>query len=58
MEGVMTGRGKAEFRGILGARLLVWHSPLNSGFLLLNIVHLKERLPYIAPAKIGLLRVS
>ena len=54
----MTGRGKAEFRGILGARLLVWHSPLNSEFLLLNIVHLKERLPSIAPAKMGLLRVS
>lgn len=54
----MIGRGTAEFRGALGIRQPVWHSPLNSGFFLLNTVPLKWTLPAISPAKRGLHRIN
>ena len=54
----MPWKGGQQSSGGLGIRQPVWHSPLNSGFFLLNTVPLKWRLPAISPAKRGLHRIS
>ena len=51
-------KGDSRVQGAPGNRQLVWHSPMNSSFFLLNTVPLKQRLPAISPAKRGLHRTN